>query len=145
MRHLTALLITLITLAPVTASAWELTITRPERSGPVMLVCFNPNALIEHVSRLTRNQVIGIRAAAFDGEVRAPCDDVQLPVGTRDTGHARWLQTEDGWWILARTVRYPNDIQMVIADPGVAQYRVKPPEFRMRFVITGNAIYERVN
>jgi len=126
------------------ASAWEIKIERPEVSGPVMLVCLFPDDMISQLSTLTRNQVIGIRAAAVSGELRNSCDDVQIPVGST-SNHARWIQTEDGWWILVRTVKYPNDFLVVMADPMVAQYGSQPAEWRLRFVLGNTGIFERVN
>ena len=99
------------------------------RTDPWRLVCLNPNGLIEHVHRLTRQQLIYITYAERAGEVRWPCDSVRLPVGTTWTGHGRWLQTEDGWWVHALTVRYPNGFVVVTVDPMAAQFNRKPPEF----------------
>lgn len=102
-----------------------------ERTGPVRLVCLNPDGLIEQVKNLTRQQIVGITHAARAGEVKWPCDDVQLPVGTRWPGHARWVKTEDDWWVLALTVVYPNNFTVVVVDPVQARKGKKPPEFRV--------------
>lgn len=126
------------------SDAFELKIKRPEVSGPKRLVCLYPNDMIDQVSTLTRNQIIGIHAAAVDGELRNSCDDVPIPVGST-SNHARWMQTEDGWWILVRTVTYPNDFVVVMADPMVAQYGSQPPSWRLRFIYRGEGIFERVN
>lgn len=123
------LIVSLLAVSP--ASAWELKITRPEVSGPVRLVCLNPEGLQEHVKRLTRMQIIGIRAAAHDREVKWPCDDVQIPVGSTVI-HTRWLKTSDGWWIQAETIQYPGGSVMVTANPFIAQFGRKPIEFRLR-------------
>lgn len=100
-----------------------------ERSGPWRLVCLKPDGLVEHVGQLTRQQLIGIIYAESAGEVKWPCDSVRLSVGTTWTGHGRWLRTEDGWWVHALTVRYPNGSIVVTVDPMQAQFRRKPLEF----------------
>ena len=111
-------------LTPLTAQA-----ERIERAGPVRLVCMNPEGLYAHVEKLTRNQIIGVRYAALDGEIKWPCDDVQLPVGITVL-HERWLQTEDRWWVLAQTIEYPNGAVWVTVDPMQATYHQKPIQWR---------------
>jgi hypothetical protein len=120
-------------LAPLSAQADIISkpekFSRPEKSGPVRLVCFNPNGLIAHVERLTREQIIGVRFAALDGEIKWPCDDVQLPTGTVLL-HERWLQSKDGWYVMAQTVQYPNGSVWVTVDPMQATYYLQPLQFR---------------
>jgi len=114
-------------LAPLMAQADV--VSKPEKSGRVRLVCFNPDGLIAHVKKLTRNQIIGVRFAALNGEIKWPCDDVQLPVGTALL-HERWLQTKDEWWVMAQTIQYPNGSVWVTVDPMQATYYLQPLQFR---------------
>jgi hypothetical protein len=115
---------------PLAAKA-EITIHKPQIAGPVRLVCFHFQALQEHVDRLTRNQIIGVRHAARDGDIQWPCDDVQLPVGTILL-HERWLQTRDNWWVLGQTVQYPGGSQWVTVDPIQKTY-LSPPSNYLRY------------
>lgn len=110
----------ILLLIPLVAQA-EITIHTPEKVGPVRLVCFHSDALQEHVGRLTRNQIIGVRHAAIDGEIQWPCDDVQLPVGTTLL-REHWLQTKDGSWVLGQTISYPNGSMWATVDPLQAAY-----------------------
>jgi len=111
-------------LAPLAAQA-----ERIERAGPIRLVCMNPDGLYAHLERLTRNQIIGVRFAARNGQIKWPCSDVQLPTGTVIV-QDRWLQTKDEWWVLAQTVRYPNGSLWVTVDPMQATYHQKPVQWK---------------
>lgn len=108
-------------------------ISKSEKDGPVRLVCMNPDGLVAHVEKLTRNQIIGVRYAALAGEIKWPCDDVQLPVGTV-IYHQRWLQTEDKWWVLAQTVQYPNGSRWVTVDPMQATYHQIPIQWSCHYL-----------
>jgi hypothetical protein len=88
----------------------------------------NPDALRVHAAKLTRNQILGVRHAARDGEIKWPCDDVQLSVGTQVL-HERWIQTEDKWWVMAQTVQFPGGSVWVTVDPMQATYHLKPVQF----------------
>ena len=118
-------------LLPV-AACGEVVITKPILSGPVRLVCLNPDGFMAHVPNLTRNQIIDVRAAANDGEIKWPCDDVQLPDGTVVT-HERWIQSEDKWWVIGQTVQYPDGTIAATVDPLQAAYGRQPIQFKRYF------------
>jgi len=102
---------------------------RQEKNNPIRLVCMNPKGLVAHVEKLTRNQIIGVRFVARDGDIKWPCSDVQLPTGTVLL-HERWLQSKDGWYVMAQTVQYPNGSVWVTVDPMQATYYLQPLQFR---------------
>jgi hypothetical protein len=124
-------LLVILTLVMISIDAYAATtgINKQPRSGPIRLVCLNPDGLQKHVRDLTRNQIIGVRHAARAGEIKWPCDDVQLRVGTKVI-HERWLQTEDGWWVLGQTIQYPNGSVVVTVDPLQATYHLQPLQFK---------------
>jgi hypothetical protein len=89
----------------------------------------NPETLMEHVNRLTKEQIIGIYYAGRDGEIKSPCAARQLPVGTVLL-QERWLQAENGWFVMGQTIQHPNGGVWVTVDPMKATYYLQPLQFR---------------
>jgi len=101
--------------------------------GPKRLICISPVGLTGTVGSITRQQIIGIDNVRWGNdraEIRDGCSSNWLPSGFQVV-HTRWIQTADGWWVLAQTVRYPRGSLWVTVDPLQAQYSRQPIQYRV--------------